>query len=254
MPSWGILGGARREMRAQVAMECQPNPGKALYRAYRGSIWARCPVRTHVVQPQENLEQILDQYVRPLIQAGDIVVITEKLVAICQGRAYPVASIQPRRLARWLSRFVRRTPAGIGIGSPETMELALREAGVVRVLLAAAVAACTRPLGIHGLFYRIAGRKVAAIDGPTPYTLPPYNQYACLAPERPNAVCQSLSERLGVPVAIVDANDLGVVVLGKSRGVDAALVAALFADNPLGQGAQQTPICILRKRDTQTAC
>lgn len=227
-------------------MECQPNPGKELYRTYRGRKWARCPIRTHVVKPSENLEHILDQYLRPHLQAGDIVVITEKLVAICQGRAYPVESIQPRPLAHWLSRFVTRTPAGIGIGSPVTMELALREAGVARILLAATVAACTRPLGIRGLFYRIAGRKVAAIDGPTPYTLPPYNQYACLAPERPNAVCRSLSARLGAPVAIVDANDLGVAVLGKSRGLDARLVAALFVDNPLGQGAQQTPLCILR--------
>lgn len=227
-------------------MECQPNPGKELYRTYRGRKWARCPVRTHVVKPSENLEHILDQYLRPHLQAGDVVVITEKLVAICQGRAYPVESIQPRPLAHWLSRFVTRTPSGIGIGSPVTMELALREAGVARILLAATVAACTRPLGIRGLFYRIAGRKVAAIDGPTPYTLPPYNRYACLAPERPNAVCQSLSARLGAPVAIVDANDLGVAVLGKSRGVDARLVAALFADNPLGQGTQQTPLCILR--------
>ncbi len=227
-------------------MECQPNPGKELYRSYRGGVWARCPVRTHVVMPCESLEQILDRYARPHLQAGDVLVISEKLVAICQGRAYPVESIQPRPLARWLSRYVTRTPAGIGIGSPETMELALREAGTARILLAAVVAACTRPLGIHGLFYRIAGRKVAAIDGPTPYTLPPYNQYACLAPEHPHAVCRSLAQRLGVPVAIVDANDLGVTVLGKSRGVDAALIVALFADNPLGQGAQQTPLCILR--------
>lgn len=227
-------------------MEFRPNPGKELYRSYRGCSWARLPVRTHVVKPFEDLHPILDQYVRPHLQAGDIVVITEKLVAICQGRAYPVENIRPRPLAHWLSRFVTRTPAGIGIGSPVTMELALREAGVVRILVAAVVAACTRPLGIRGLFYRIAGRKVAAIDGPTPYTLPPYNQYACLAPERPNAVCQSLSAHLGTPVAIVDANDLGVVVLGKSRDVDANLVAALFADNPLGQGTQQTPICILR--------
>ncbi|MCS7209094.1 MAG: coenzyme F420-0:L-glutamate ligase [Fimbriimonadales bacterium] len=234
-------------------MECQPNPGKELYRTYQGRTWARCPIRTHVVMPSESLEHLLEQYVRPRVQAGDIVVLAEKVVAICQGRAYPVESIQPRPLAHWLSRFVTRTPAGIGIGSPVTMELALREAGIARILIAAAVAACTRPLGIRGLFYRIAGRRVAAIDGPTPYTLPPYNQYACLAPERPNAVCELLSERLGVPVAIVDANDLGVVVLGKSREVDSALIVALFADNPLGQGAQQTPICILRPVDLETA-
>lgn len=230
-------------------MVLSPNPGKALCQTFRGQTWARYPIRTHVVMPRENLAEVVQRYAKPHLLPGDLLVLSEKLVAICQGRVYPVAEIQPRPLARWLSRFVTRTPAGIGIGCPETMELALREAGVPRILLAAALAAITRPLGIRGLFYRVAGRKVAAIDGPTPYTLPPYNQYACLAPDRPHQVCQTLAAQLGVPVAIVDANDLGVAVLGKSRGVDAALVTALFRDNPLGQGAQQTPLCILRRMD-----
>jgi len=97
------------------------------------------------------------------------------------------------------------------------------------------------------MFYRIAGRNVAAIDGPTPYTLPPYNRYASLGPSHPNKVAQSLSDALSVPVAIVDANDLGVEVLGASRGLNCTLVLELFRDNPLGQGSQQTPLCILRR-------
>jgi hypothetical protein len=97
------------------------------------------------------------------------------------------------------------------------------------------------------MFYRVAGRNVAAIDGPTPYTLPPYNRYASLAPRNPNKVAQTLADELGVPVAIVDANDLGVEVLGASRGLNRALVVEMFRDNPLGQGSQQTPLCILRR-------
>ncbi|MDW8103935.1 MAG: coenzyme F420-0:L-glutamate ligase [Armatimonadota bacterium] len=228
-------------------MQWSPNPGKELTRQYNQQVWARYPVRTHVVQPGEDIAQVVQQYAAPHLQAGDVLVISEKVVAICQRRAFPVEEIHPRPLARWLSRFVTKTPHGIGIGSPVTMELALREAGVWRILLAAAVAAVTKPLGIRGMFYRVAGRSVAAIDGPTPYTLPPYNRYASLAPKEPNKVAQRLAEQLGVPVAIVDANDLGVEVLGASKGLNPLLVEELFRDNPLGQGSQQTPLCILRR-------
>lgn len=229
-------------------MEWTPNPGKELTRTYQGQVWARYPIRTHVIQPGEDIGAIVKQYAQPHLQQGDILAISEKVVAICQRRAFPVEEIHPRPLARWLSRYVTKTPHGIGIGSPVTMELALREAGVWRILLAAAVAALTKPLGIRGVFYHIAGRSVAAIDGPTPYTLPPYNRYASLAPQNPSKVAQSLADQLGVPVAIVDANDLGVEVLGASRGVDPLLVSELFRDNPLGQGSQQTPLCILRRQ------
>ena len=51
---------------------------------------------------------------------------------------------------------------------------------------------------------------------------------------------------LGVGVAVIDANDIGVNVLGVSSGVDPALVESLLRDNPLGQGAQQTPVALLR--------
>ncbi len=229
-------------------MDLSPNPGKELNRTARGQVWARYPIRTHVVQPGENIADVVKQYAAAHLRQGDILAISEKVVAICQRRAFPVDDLHPRPLARWLSRFVTKTPHGIGIGSPVTMELALREAGVWRILLAAAVAAITKPLGIRGVFYRISGRSVAAIDGPTPYTLPPYNRYASLAPKNPGKVAQSLADDLGVPVAIVDANDLGVEVLGASRGVDRTLVVELFRDNPLGQGSQQTPLCILRRQ------
>jgi len=49
-----------------------------------------------------------------------------------------------------------------------------------------------------------------------------------------------------VNVAIIDANDLGVNVLGVSEGGDRAFVRAVFKDNPLGQSGEQTPMAIVR--------
>ncbi len=47
-------------------------------------------------------------------------------------------------------------------------------------------------------------------------------------------------------MVVIDANDLNVAILGASDGTDRELVATLMRDNPLGQGHEQTPVCVLR--------
>jgi hypothetical protein len=175
------------------------------------------------------------------------VAVSERVVAITQGRSHPMSEIRPGRLARFLVRFVTRPGYGIGLGTPETMQLAIDEVGAPRILLAAAVSGITKPLGIHGLFYRIAGPQAAAIDGPTSYTIPPYNQAATLGPRDPDGAARALAAALDRPVAVIDANDAGCNVLGASPGLDRRLVIRLFADNPLGQSREQTPICVVRR-------
>jgi hypothetical protein len=56
-----------------------------------------------------------------------------------------------------------------------------------------------------------------------------------------------IAAAIDAPVAIIDANDAGCAVLGASTGVDRRFVQALFADNPLGQAREQTPICVVRE-------
>jgi hypothetical protein len=171
------------------------------------------------------------------------------MVAITQGRSHRMVDIRAGRLARLLVRYVTRPGYGIGLGTPETMQLAIDEVGAPRILLAAAVSAVTKPFGVHGLFYRIAGPQAAAIDGPTSYTIPPYNQSATLGPSDPDGAARRIAAAIGKPVAIIDANDAGCNVLGSSPGVDTRLVMRLFADNPLGQAHEQTPICVVREVD-----
>ena len=115
------------------------------------------------------------------------------------------------------------------------------------------VGEATRPFGVRGVFYRVAGPQAAAIDGPTPGTLPPYNTHAKKAPADSDGVARRLATALGaagggpIGVAVIDANDIGVNVLGSSAGVDRGLLVELFRDNPLGQGHQQTPIALIRR-------
>ena len=225
----------------------QPNAGKSLTIEVDGASWARHPIQTHTITDADELVEVIKTYAEPHLQPGDLLFMSERMVAITQGRAYPIESITPSKLASFLVRFVTKTPAGIGLGSGWTMELAIREVGAWRILLASAVAALTKPFGVRGMFYRVAGRRAAAIDGPTDNTLPPYNRYATLGPSKPDAVARSLRERLGHDVVIIDANDLGVDVLGRTSGVSKAFAKAVFRDNPLGQSSQRTPLCIVRR-------
>lgn len=225
----------------------QPNEGKQLERVVGGVNYLRFPIKTHVIKPTDNIEDVVRQYLAELVQSGDIVAVSEKVVAITQGRSYPIKDIKPSWLAKLLVKFVFKPKWGIGLGSPWTMELALREAGAPRILFAALASAVTKPFGVRGVFYRVAGKNINAIDGPTPYTLPPYNEYAKLAPKDPDKVAEKLSEIIKAGVAIIDANDIGVQVLGASKGIDIELIRELFKDNPLGQTTEQTPLCLIRK-------
>jgi hypothetical protein len=225
----------------------EPNPDRLLEVSVSGVVYARHPVRTHLVTATDDPAEVVAGYALPLPAETAFVAVSERMVAITQGRSHPMTSIRPSRLARLLVRFVTRPGYGIGLGTPETMQLAIDEVGAPRILLAAAVSGITKPFGVHGLFYRIAGPQAAAIDGPTPYTIAPYNQAATLGPKYPDRVARAIAGRIGAPVAVIDANDAGCRVLGASPGVDRRLVSRLFADNPLGQASEQTPIAVVRR-------
>jgi hypothetical protein len=225
----------------------EPNPDRVLHATLDGAVYARHPVRTHLVTAADEPVEVVSRYATPLPADTSFVAVSERMVAITEGRSYPMTSIRPGRLARLLVRFVTRPGYGIGLGTAETMQLAIGEVGAPRILLAAVISGMTKPFGVHGLFYRIAGRQAAAIDGPTSYTIAPYNQAATLGPKNPSAAAWRIATVIGVPVAVIDANDAGCNVLGLSGGLERRLVERLFADNPLGQAGEQTPISVVRR-------
>jgi F420-0:gamma-glutamyl ligase len=230
-------------------MTAEANEGKTLEVEVEGRRWLRIPIKTHVVVAGDDIVEVVTRYATGVIEPGDVLFVTEKIVAITQGRSYPVGDIQARPLAHTLSKYVTKTSHGIGLGMPETMEMALREVGTPRILFAAAIAAVSKALGRKGDFYRIAGSKARGIDGPTHNTIPPYNTQVVLVPDRPDAVAQELKAALGgmVDVAIVDINDFGGNVLGATvPKAGRPKLARILSDNPLGQGHQSTPLGVIR--------
>ncbi len=229
-------------------MKINSNPGKNLIVKINGEKYARYPVKTALITLKDkNPAEIIKKYINGFTQKGDIIFISEKIIAIIQGRAYPINEIKASKIADWLSRRVYRNPGGIGLASPETMQLAIEEVGLGRIFLASFISLITKPLGMRGMFYIIAGDKARGIDGPVPYAIPPYNTYASKIPLKPQKIAVEISKKIGFPTAIVDANDLGVRILGASNEIDKKILIKALKDNPLGQCDESTPIGILRK-------
>ena len=224
------------------------NPGKQLVRTVVGVDYLRIPVKTHLITKEDDMADVVARYPKEQMREGDILFISEKAVACTQSRAIPMEDIHPRKLAVTLSRYVTKTPAGIGLGIPETREMALQECGTVRILFAAFCSVIGKSLGKKGWFYMVAGPKARGIDGPTEGTIPPYDHYVVLTPADPTGTAKRLAQALGYPVAIVDINDLGANILGFSeKEPSMAFLAKALGDNPLGQGGECTPMGILRR-------
>jgi len=234
------------------------NWGRHLFLEDKGRIWARFPLRSALITPGSDLIQAISdsldlfQSGGVTLEDGDVLLISEKALAISQGRSFPIEDIPVSRAARLLSRYVSREPTGVGLAHPTTMQLAIDEAGAPRILLAAAAGAVTRPLGIHGVFYRVAGHGVNAIDGPSSLNLPPYDRWATKSPHDAQGAALRISAELRrrtgrrLAVAIIDANDMAAEVFA-TVDVDAASVLAMVADNPLGQSDEQTPFGLVRR-------
>ncbi len=228
--------------------ELTHNDGKNEMIEVDGISYIRHPIKTHVVTDKDNINDVCQQYAAPLLQDGDILFISEKCVACTQKRAIYMKDIHPRRLAVILSRYVTKTPHGIGLGIPETMEMALRECGTIRILFAAFISVIGKIFGKRGWFYMIAGEKASSIDGPCPNTIPPYNECVVLGPLNPDETASDIAKHIGHPTLIVDINDLGGNILGASdASADRDLYARILKDNPLGQSHECTPMGIIRK-------
>lgn len=256
----------------RIKTDVEPNEEKSLDIKVGDAEYRRYPLRTDMVNKDVNLQQFVTDRVSSFFDnlSSDkahaeykthdwYFLISEKIVAITQGRSYFVWDITPGWWARFLSKRVTKTPYGIGLGSPWTMQLAIQEVGLAKILYASIGGAVAKLFGKRGTFYNLVGSDIRAIDGPTEYSVYPSNVSAKLAPKDPDQVAQKLTEaiRAVVPksaaehfkgVVVIDSNDIGRNVLGQNTGEDEKLFEDIFGDNPLGQADQQTPLCVVFKK------
>jgi asparagine synthase (glutamine-hydrolysing) len=236
--------------------------------------YRRYPIRTDVFYRETDFDPTVMSYVKRFYDGlpaagGDhaeaaadtpwYLFVSEKIVAMTQGRSIPVWDIKVSSAARILSKFVSRSSAGIGLGSPWSMQLAIDEVGLPRILYASGRSVIGKLQGKKGVFYEVVGHDINAIDGAAGYQVGTSTHSVKLAPKDPDGVAARLSAlvRKTVPeeyarnfagTAIMDANDLGVVALGHDTDLTKETLEAIFKDNPQGQTTETTPMSLVFRK------
>lgn len=231
-------------------MEFYANEGKEVEIEVEGEIYQRHAIRTRFIQAKEDYIRIIEEYVSDIYEKGDILSISEKIISLCQNRIIKREELKVGFWAKFLSRFASHPDTGIGVGESIKMQYAIQKVGLIKVLLASFLSGITKLFGIKGVFYKIVGQEVSGLDGFYGKVWDEYQDIGVELPKNPNAVCNHIKRSLGISCMIVDSNDLGREILGKS--VDITIkeeyLKEMIRDNPAGQGREQTPLILIRKK------
>ena len=200
-------------------MEFRANEGKSVTIEVNGKTYARHAIQTHFVQVGESYVELVEKYVKPVWQPGDLLSSSEKIIGLCQKRVVYKKDMKVGWLARFLSRFASHSSAGIGVDSPYKMQFAINERGALFVIWAAICAGFGKLFGKRGVFYEMVGQEVSGLDGFYDHEFQEYGEFGIRIPENPGKVCDEIEAATGVQAMIVDANDLNVEILGKASSI-----------------------------------
>ncbi len=250
-------------MAASKNLESQRREAQGIVYYDRGVVWgtngrgySRLAIQTHFVQRGEDQAELVRRYVLPLAVEGDVLSFGAKVMSMCVNSVRTRDEVKPGFWARRLWRFAGINETGVGMHEPYKLQLAIEICGLPRMLFAAFCSAVTKPLGFRGVFYRVCGKGIGGIDGfYSRSSFEIYRDLALINPDKPDALCDELYRQTGLPVVLMDANDLQRDQLGKSTGfplTDDEIQDAL-RDNPSGQGDELTPLILIRPLLEETA-
>ncbi len=203
------------------------------------------PIPTHLLNPSDQLQAVIERYITPIGQPGDVVVVSESALAVIQGQLR-----HPRDVHRgWVAQTLCYAfPSKTSLSSSYGLQVLIDTSNVWRVVMAFGIGAIAKVLRIPGIFYALAGEQASLIDDVTG-SLPPYDQFIVLGPHQPQALVDQIKPHIPYELAIADANDLGEVnLLATSSKVPQAIVIEALRKNPAGNSAEQTPIVLIRPK------
>ena len=214
-----------------------------------GKKYDRFAIQTHFVEVGESQVELIEKYVRPLYQEGDMVSFGAKVMAMCTNNVKTREQVKPGFWANLLWRFAGINHTGDGMHEPYKLQLVIDMCGLPRVLLAVVCSAVTKLFGIKGVFYKVCGQGVGGIDGfYFRSSFERYKELALINPPNPVELCNELEKATGIPVVLMDANDIEQNQLGKCDNfplTDDEIQDAM-QDNPSGQGDELTPLILIR--------
>lgn len=209
-----------------------------------GFTYHRILAQTPWISQGDDLAAIIKQALGEKTTKKSTIFVAEKVAIVTGGMMVRANTVKVGRFAKFASKFVRPIGQDLAQSIPERMQFVIDRIGFPRTLLACAAAAVTRPFGIRGAFFVIAGSQARDLDGMhgeyLEWLLPP------LKPREAQAMVESLATKVGTPIAIVDINDRGGHIRAVSAGgLSPEHVLRALKDNPHGHKDTSTPIGLI---------
>lgn len=235
-------------------MDFNANEGKKVEIEVSGKVYKRHAIKTHFVKPCENYIEFVKKYVEPIYEEGDIISLSEKVIALCQNKVVHREDIKIGFWAKFLSKFASKPKVATGFASEAIkVQYVINKVGLFKVIYASIASAVTKLFGKKGVFYKIIGQEISSLDCFDGYDYEYYKDIGIESPENPDGVCNEIKDKLGISAIIVDANEMGQLLLGKSNDISLPEneLLGLIRDNPAGNGTEGTPIVLIREKKAE---
>ena len=189
-----------------------------------GRRYQRYAIQTHFVEVGESAAELVKKYVLPLAQPGDVLSITAKVMAMCTGNVRRMEDMKLGFFAKHMAKFAGINSTGVGMHEPYKLQLVIDMVGLPRVLLA----------GFVSFYFRSSFDR--------------YKTLALINPEHPVELSNEIEKECGIPIVIMDANDIDQNQLGKCDDFPLTddQIQDAMKDNPSGQGGELTPLILIR--------
>jgi F420-0:gamma-glutamyl ligase len=215
-----------------------------------GLNYERKAIKTKQLEFGEDLYKAIETYVLPEKKSGDWLAISEKVVSVCQNNVRHISTVKAGFLAKTIVKFVKKYPDDIGFSRAEKMQVAVETSGQARMVVAIILGVLGKIVGIKGIFWMVAGKRVSEIDGFNPAAMYPYTEYCVLPPKNPEQICQEIEKRFDLPAVVIDGNNINIKIISMSQKVpaDKKLARLVLLDNPMGQDDEMTPFILVRRQ------
>lgn len=118
-------------------MNFYANEGKKVEIVVGDHVFLRHAIKTRFIMQGEDYIEVIKEYVSNLYEEGDIISISEKIIALCQSQIVRRSEIKIGFFAKVLSKFASHPKDGTGIGVGETikMQYAINKVRIVKSIV-----------------------------------------------------------------------------------------------------------------------
>ncbi|MDQ7021676.1 MAG: coenzyme F420-0:L-glutamate ligase [Candidatus Dojkabacteria bacterium] len=126
-------------MERKLGIQKEANPNRELTVEFNSKRYSRYPVEMPFINIGDDLVAVIEKNVKEDLEKEDILCISAKAISIANNFVVHESKVEASWLAKLIVKFVKKWPNDPGYANPRKMQVAINEAGYLRIILALGV-------------------------------------------------------------------------------------------------------------------